>query len=360
MLFMSNNKENYFIDFLRFIFSLCILFYHSWIFSGTFGNGILNNGYLAVDFYFIVTGYLMINSIYNHKNNNLSVLKDSFNFVHRKIKKLLPALVATFLVGVLFVYGKSILSDPKILLSNQLWPELFQLGILGYPLSVNSSWWYISAMIFVIALLYPFATKYKENYCKYICPLVIIFTLGLVNVCKININDPLTISFFLRNGFYKALIFIPLGNISYIITDILKRKNFSKYKIILLSLIEIILYVAIVLNMQYLFIGTFLCAILLALNISLTFSNVTLAPKIFKHTIWKKLGNYGFYIFLCNISIRTYMLRKYADLGLTYKQLLFRFLIITCITSLILYIIVEIVYKKLILKRIMNIKNKKS
>jgi peptidoglycan/LPS O-acetylase OafA/YrhL len=60
---MKEKQENYFIDFLRFVFSVCIVFYHSWMFAGEFGKGIFNYGYLAVDFYFIVTGYLMINSM---------------------------------------------------------------------------------------------------------------------------------------------------------------------------------------------------------------------------------------------------------------------------------------------------------
>ena len=139
----------------------------------------------------------------------------------------------------------------------------------------------------------------------------------------------------------------------------LKRKKFQKNKIIILSILEIILYIILVLNMHYFVIETFVYAVLLMLNISLTFSNITFATKMFKHTIWKKLGDYGFYIYLCNISIRTYMLRKYVNLGLTYEQLLLRFLIITCLTSLFLYIIVEFIYKKLILKKVMTLKNKK-
>ena len=357
---MKQKTENYFIDFLRFIFSMCILFYHSWVFSGAYGNGILNHAYLAVDFYFIVTGYLMINSIYNYKKKKMLILEESFDFVYRKIKKLFPSLVAAFLVGVVFVYGKSIFFDLEIWLSNKLLPELFQLGIFGYELSVNSSWWYISAMIFVLALIYPVATKYKEYYCKYIAPLIIVFALGIVSACKININDPNTISFFFRNGFYKALIFIPLGNISYIIANKFKDKKFKKNEIIILSILEIIVYMILILNMHYLFMGNFVFAVLLMLNISLTFSGVTFATKIFKNKIWKKFGEYGFYVFLCNISIRTYMMRVYMNSGLSYRQLLPKFLILSCLTALFIYILVELIYKKIILNKIMALKNKKA
>ena len=77
-------KQNYFIDFLRFVFSICILFYHSWVFAGEFGNGIFNYGFLAVDFYFIVTGYLMMMSIYKMKSHT-TILNDSFIFMYNKI-----------------------------------------------------------------------------------------------------------------------------------------------------------------------------------------------------------------------------------------------------------------------------------
>ena len=347
---MGNKQENYFIDFLRFLFSLSILFYHSWVFAGAYGNGIFSYGYLAVDFYFIVTGYLMINSIYKNKKSKLSTLNESFNFIYKKVKKLFPSLLVTFIIGIVFVYGRSVFSDYELLLSNKLLPELFQLGIFGYDLSVNSSWWYISAMIFVLMLVYPLATKYKKEYCVYIAPLIIVFTLGIVNMYKININNPLGITLLLRNGFYKALIFIPLGNISYVLSNKIKDKNLSKYKSILLSVFEIVIYVILLLNLNRLHMGTFLYAVLLMINISITFSNVTIPSKIFKHSIWKKIGNYGFYIFLCNISIRTYMLKNYMHLNLTYNQLLICFVTITCITSLVIYLIVEILLKDYIFK----------
>lgn len=352
-------RENYFIDFLRFIFSLCILFYHSWIFAGTFGNGILNHGYLAVDFYFIVTGYLMINSSRKNKSNDTTILKDSFIFIYKKIKNIFPALLVTFLFGVLLVYGKNIIFSPSILLSNTLLPELLQLSILGYDLTVNSSWWYISAMLLVLALLYPIAKKYSDDYSRYIAPLIIIFTLGFINMHAININDPVRIDYFLRNGFYKALIFIPLGNISYIVTKKIKEIDFKKYTLIVLSIIEILLYTILILNMHYFFMGTFLFALLLMLNISLTFSGITFLSKMFKNNIWKKLGNYGFYIFLCNISVRTYIQRNYLNLGFSYNELLFRFIINSCLLALILYIIVEIIYMKFILKKLSDYSKRK-
>jgi len=354
------NKENYFIDFLRFIFSLCIISYHSWIFAGTFGNGFFNYGYLAVDFYFIVTGYLMMNSIFKNKNNNKVVLKESFHFIYKKITRLFPSLFVTFIIGIFFVYGKEVFINPRLLLSNQLLPELLQLGIFGYDMTINSSWWYISAMLFALALLYPIALRYKEDYSKYIAPIILVIFLGIVNIFKVNINDPFLIQLFLRNGFYKAVIFIILGNISFMITKKIKEKEFKKIEVMILSIMEVLLYIILIINMNYFYIGTFVFALLLMLNISLTFSSITISTKIFKNPIWKELGNYGFYMYLCNISIRTYLLNKYSTMCLPYKEMFIKLEVTTMIVGLISYIIVELIYKKMIQKSIVNNKNKKS
>ena len=335
-------EQNYFIDFLRFVFSICILFYHSWVFAGEFGNGIFNYGFLAVDFYFIVTGYLMMMSIYNMKSHT-TILNDSFIFMYKKIKRLFPSLVAAFLVGIVFVYG----FDIWVIFSDKVLPELFQLGIFGYELSINSSWWYISAMIFSMALLFPIAIKYKDDYCKYIAPLIIVFTIGFIKMNNIIINDPVNISYFLRNGFYQALVFIPIGNVVYSITKSIKNKEINMN---ILSGIEIFLYIVLILNMHYYFMNRFLFVVLLALNIALTFSNRTFLSKIFKHSFWKKLGEYGFYIYLCNISIRTFMIREYLNRGFTYSELFIKFVILSCMTALFLYIGVEIIYKKMLSK----------
>lgn len=68
----KETNYNYIIDALKFVFSFIIVIYHSWCFSGTWGNGYFQYGFLAVDFYFIVTGYLMMNSINKKKIKKLT------------------------------------------------------------------------------------------------------------------------------------------------------------------------------------------------------------------------------------------------------------------------------------------------
>ena len=56
-------KENFFIDFIRFLCSIVIMFFHGRSFANVNDTIIFEMGYLAVNFYFILTGFLMMNSL---------------------------------------------------------------------------------------------------------------------------------------------------------------------------------------------------------------------------------------------------------------------------------------------------------
>ena len=336
------NQENYYIDFLKFIFSLIIMFYHSWIFTGVFGNGLMNYGFYGVDFYFIVTGYLMMNSISKDKKNKVS----TFEFIVRKIKRLVPSIIITFIIGYCLVYGKNCV-DIRNLLTNNIIAEFLQLSILGYPYAINSALWYVSSMIIVLFILYPLVIKYKDKYIYFIAPLILLFALGFINSFDININDPVLLKVFLRNGFYKGLIFIILGNISFEIANYIKRNKFNNIRRWIITILETIVYLILIINMHFNYVGSLLVAILFTVNIAITFSNISYVNKLFKHSIWKKLGKLGFYIFLINIPVRAYLLRHN---GHSYHQMLFRFTLITITLAIISYIIVEIMYPMVVKK----------
>lgn len=355
----SEVKEIYFIDFLRFVFSITIVFYHSWIFAGTFGKGYFNYGFLSVDFYFIVTGYLMMNSIYKKPIDDNGVLYQSSEYIFLKFKRLFPGLVVAFIAGLFLTYESRMFSI-KFLLSRDFLAELFPMGVLGYDITINGSWWYLSAMFLVLWVLYPLANKFRKGYLVYICPLIILFTIGFVKTNGININDPISSSCFLKSGFYKAVIFIPLGNMVYILSNRLIKKDLSLLKVVILSAIEVILYGVIFLNMHYDIMTSTTAAVLMALVLTITFSNTTFHKYIFKHAFWKHLGTYGFYIFLCNIAVRNFFVTHYTDLGLSYKRLFFEFCLASIIISLILYFCVEFCYKRIVKKIVRKIKIHKS
>lgn len=105
-------KENFFIDFIRFLCSIVIMFFHGRSFANVNDTIIFEMGYLAVNFYFILTGFLMMNSLM--KSN-----KDTFSFIKNKIKRLSPGIVLCFFVCYIFTYGRKSI-NLSILISNNV------------------------------------------------------------------------------------------------------------------------------------------------------------------------------------------------------------------------------------------------
>ena len=89
--------RNYEIDFWKFVFSICIVIYHAWQFQYTGDPVIFGYGNLLVEFFFVVSGYLMIAKIYNKKKSQ-NIGKDTWNFIVSKLNSLFSRLSISFFV----------------------------------------------------------------------------------------------------------------------------------------------------------------------------------------------------------------------------------------------------------------------
>lgn len=330
----ENNDSNYFIEFLRFIFALIIMFYHSWWFLGKGESSLFHSGYLAVNFYFIITGYFMMTSLNKHN-------KDTKDFICGKLKRILPGIIVAFFICFLFTYGRSGLNI-KTIFSNDVIADLLLLKVTGYAgAAINPAWWYLSSMLLVVFLLYPLAKKFKEKYIYYIAPLIILTSLALINHYDISMYTHSSADFIFINGFYKAIIYIALGNISYELAKYFKTKEISNIKSIFLTIFECFIYLFTIFNMHFNYIGTIWYAILFTLGVSISFSGHTYTSKIFKHKIWKKLGNYGFYLYLTHGAIRTFMDRRNT---FVYYNMLPKYILVSLVVALFVYVLLDIIY----------------
>lgn len=90
------------IDGLRALAVMLVVFYHA--------KFPVSGGFLGVDIFFVISGYLITTIIYKEsKNKNFSFL----NFYKRRIKRILPAFV--FLLVILFVYCKIYLMPDELI-----------------------------------------------------------------------------------------------------------------------------------------------------------------------------------------------------------------------------------------------------
>lgn len=351
---MELNKQNYYIDFLKFVFSLIIVFFHTWIFNGVFHTGYFNRGYYAVDFYFIVTGYLLFDSVYrkywkkNIKDSELG--KNTFKFVFSKIKGLLPYIGLSFILGFIFTYLCGLIKNFNFssFLSNNVIAEVLQLSFLEGNYSINTPIWYISVMIVVLFITFPLLVKYKDNYIYFIGIPIVLFSIGLTNYLGININAPTEAKFIFINGFYKGLIFINLGVISYVLSRWIEKLKITKNYKIILTIFETLGYIFLILAMHYHLCDSYLYGIGFTILVALTFSNQTLVSGLFKSSNWKKLGKFGFVLYLNNYYFINFIKSYYHY---SYRNLVIIYLIHVLVVSILSYILIDIILPKVVEKK---------
>ncbi len=169
-------KKNYELDFWKFIFSLVIIVYHSHNFKCAGENpDLLIKGYIGVEFFFMVSGYLMMSGIVRDKQKGIE--RSTWSFIGKKVKAFMPITIFAFLVN-FFVWT---IANEKMSFKNILIaflytpPELMYIrhtGIRFATHNYNGPGWYISAMLLGMFILYPLAKKYSKKFGLYIAPIL--------------------------------------------------------------------------------------------------------------------------------------------------------------------------------------------
>ena len=123
------------LDGLRGVAALIVLFYHhAEVFSGsTVLNNAIGHGYLAVDFFFLLSGYV-ISYAYDDRWNKMSL----GSFFKRRLIRLHPMIVFATIVGVVFFYFGASEMFPKIA-TCPWWKVLFAAlcGLIMLPMPIS-------------------------------------------------------------------------------------------------------------------------------------------------------------------------------------------------------------------------------
>ena len=94
-------KRNGFVDFLKFVFAIIILFHHSVeLFRGS--NTYFISGYIAVEFYFMVSGYLLAKKSEHSLTDNCSksIYDENIKAFIRKVKSFFPYILVAALFSI--------------------------------------------------------------------------------------------------------------------------------------------------------------------------------------------------------------------------------------------------------------------
>ncbi|MBR1416904.1 MAG: acyltransferase [Bacilli bacterium] len=180
------SKRNGLVGFWKFMYALMIVVYHGAPFVNGGNFAFFRNGYLAVEFFFIISGFYLAKQVDNNKNDTNKLGVETFELIVGKIKKYLPLVLIAWLIGLFINFIYYDMNFYKFFTS---FFDLFFLRMSGLKTFViNGPLWYLSAMLIVMLLLYPLLRKHNDKFSLIICPLIFILGYGYLNAHYSNLN----------------------------------------------------------------------------------------------------------------------------------------------------------------------------
>ena len=233
---MPSNKLNYpqknrngKIDFYKFLFAIVVMLYH-FSCSTKYDQEFFTKGYIAVEFFFIVSGFLYAKSLSKFNNQNNSIVKDSIKYVINKYKSFFPYHIFASVITLIYTsvyYDWGLISIAENIVNNIPNLLLFHMtGISNMEFVMHE--WYISAMLIVMFILTPIIMKDHEKFIHYIAPIIALFSLGFLNNKFDTINLVLHWTGFSYAGIIRAFGEICLGCFCYAIYETHVFDKFNK------------------------------------------------------------------------------------------------------------------------------------
>ncbi len=300
---MKKNRHNGIISLWKFIFAILILLYHCNFMKGYGLGKLFNTGSIGVEFFFLVSGYLLAKKVYSEdkKKKKEELYHSTWNFILNKIKGFYPYLLFTFcafLITSLLFRDLSFSRYCRSLIDITL---LQQSGLPDGEMIVVS--WYLSALILSMLVIYPLMKKYKKTFSCLVAPMIAIFLGGYLmhDVTVVHsLRTHKVWTGFAYMGLGRAFFEISLGTTVYELCEKMKKVEFTKLGSIFLSVTEVCLFSFVILANT---LGTsrqfdWLYIILLFIAIMIAFSEKTY--------FYEKCNNKFFY-YLEKLSLTIYL-----------------------------------------------------
>lgn len=351
---MAKNEKrtkNYQIDFMKFIFIIFVFISHTTPFLKSNTSFVIPHaiGWWAVFFFFIVSGFFMILSYERRgEEQKLNPGYSAFVFVINKLKSLATPFLTSFFIGVIiYIY----INGFNISIIKTL-PELLFINRIGIDsLVINGSTWYISAMLIAMLPLYYILAKNKDYYIYVFSPIVALLSYGYIYHFDMPYQNNSLYLNILTVGVFRAINGICVGAITYLICNKIKEIITTKRQKVLLTFLEIILYLIIFITWfntnDYKIV--FSVMLLLPIALGITFSQKSYISILFKSSKFEVIKSISLAIFFnhwsARVIVKTYFINE------RYRTCVLLMILITFIISIFYVLIIKLsklLYKKII------------
>lgn len=336
------NKRNGKIEFFRFIFCLIVAIFHG---KTTMTDGkirIMFSGRLGVEFFFLVSGYLMAASVNKILANReqINVGRETEAFLLHKYCSLYPVVAIAFFMN-LITSAWSLYTPLRETLIKMIQgiPSLFLLHNTGIGFYSINGTWYLSAMLISMAILFPLLLKFPSFMRRVGILGIGTLVLGFLMMNTKNLAGPANlINGLVYKGNLRAFSEIALGAFAYEIAKELREVPFRKSGKIVLAVLEFVLYAVAIMymifgkpgKMDFLIVMVLLCAV------TISFSEAAWGSEIFNNRFCCFLGTSSLYIYLAHLSAAK-DLTPIVGTGAGNKVRMLVFLALTCVLTAVLW-----------------------
>ena len=284
-------KRNTFIDCAKLVYAIPIMLVHSnYLAQGVYDwrttPVIMPSGYVAVEFFFILSGFLMASTAAKYAESKDKLGSEAASFVWTKVKIILPFYLVAWVLSFMVKHMSEQLSA-RMMLKNAVYSffAFFRVdmgGFIGYdPIG---SGWYISAMLMIMLLIYPLLRCKRNVFVWSIAPLLTLFIYGYISQTRGNISAASVWIGLTYVGILRAIAGLSLGCTCHAITQKIKTVMPTKLASILLTILEVGCYIIplIIMQIRKHTQLDFIMIFLFATAITISFSGLSYSNRIFK------------------------------------------------------------------------------
>ncbi len=346
-----NSKYNAEIDVLRFVFAVAVIVFHANKF-GFSEERFFGLGFIATEFFFMVSGYLMAASAGKYYGRDLG--ESTYTFIKKKILTLYPYIIPAFIIAFITRYCFSGLPFKEILIKLSLtYPEIFMFKMSGVSSFsyLNGPTWYISAMILTMIVLFPLLVKFKKKFIWIFSPVAVLLIYAYLFRNYTSLNMANKWIGFINVGILRSTAGLCLGCISY---GICEKINDLKTELTVLGRTLLIVFELLLLGASFelMYSGysheqsenlMYALVFILFILVTVVFSKKTGISNIIPPALSKFLGDFSLAIYLNHRVVIMWYSRNKPDWSVKFTVLVY--IVYTVVVSLISLVIIKSIQK---------------
>lgn len=305
----------------RFLAAVMILCYHCYWFAFREEGTQFIGFYLFVEFFFILSGFLMMSSIRRRVTPDMRMhaADSALNYSRKRLKAFYPHHLLSFILVLLIeVFLRK--TQFTIELAEAGWTELLLVNIFGFVRGgyINIVCWYISALLFASLFIYYLLLKDEDGFVKVIAPLILVICYGCLFDRKGSFATTIIFTRYSAPlGFMRALADITAGIAAYRFYEWIDGLDIPGEPV-LSSLLEGLVFTASALYMygssgkfDFLFVPLF-CGFVISV-----FRGRSIFTMLFDNRVSEWLGRQSFAYFLNNAAVIYLFMHFFPEAGLS-------------------------------------------